>query len=82
VNGADGAFFQGLTSISSISYSAPLSNSKNFNVSFSDFNCLFSSVVKFFFSLFKKSHDTLKNDSDSNAWISLSLSTISLTATD
>jgi hypothetical protein len=82
VNGADGAFFPGLTSTSSISYSAQLSNSKNFSASFSDFNCLFNSAVKAFFSLFKKSQDTLKNDADSNAWISLSLSTINFTATD
>jgi hypothetical protein len=52
------------------------------SVSFSDFNCLFNSAEKLFFSLFKNSPETLKNEADSNACISLSLSTISFTATD
>jgi hypothetical protein len=50
--------------------------------SFSFFNCLFNSQLTILFSFVKKSQVTLNEELESNAWISLSLSTINFTATD
>jgi len=82
VNGAEGDFLPGFTSIFSIVYFAPLHDSKNFFASSAFVRSLFNSALNSFFASPTKLHITLKNDADSNFWISLSLSTINLTATD
>jgi hypothetical protein len=55
---------------------------RKLSASFASIGSLESSALNCFFSSQIKSQITLKNDSDWNFWISLSLSTNNLTATD
>lgn len=82
VNGAEGDFLPGFTSIFSIVYVASLHDSKNFCASSAVANSLERSALNSFFASPTKFPITLKNPADSNFCISLSLSTINLTATD
>ncbi len=82
VKGADGDFLPGFTSTFSIVYVASLHDSRKFLASSAVGKSLESSALNCFFASPTKFQMTLKNDADSNFWISLSLSTINLTATD
>lgn len=82
VNGAEGDFFPGFTSTLSIIYFASLHDSRNVFASSAVAKSLESSALNSFFASPTKFQITLKNPADSNFWISLSLSTINLTATD
>gem|GEM_PF-2866031 len=64
VNGAEGVFFHGLTSILEILNVESFISFRNFSVSLGSFISFQSSALNCFFSFQIKSQITLKNDSD------------------